>query len=513
MEYQQRRETVTVNEIIYDGCQEQPVDLELTLPDYCPDIQKILKCQVCPAVSSTNVLGDSLDVNGSVAVRVLYLDAAGEKIRCHENTSQFSANIPVKSTSGIGIASVRTNVEYVNCRATSPRRLSIHGAFSVCACVWEQRDTEILCGVEDDDVEQLPQEMELSMACGLTQQNFTVEEVLELGDGKPNAEMLLRTDTTVVAEEIKLMDSQILAKGYVLLKLLYLTDIPDALPETMEYQLPFNQMLERGAVSDRGESSVSLQVMASSVQMKSDSSGENSLFEAEVKLSATVQSYESRTVSLLADAYSRSVEVTLEHQQKTFLQFAGTVSDIASQKNTFDFPEGGISKVIDVWNESHNVMPSMEDGNLLYKGKFNVCMLALNSEGKPFYFERMLELNYGREYGGNDGPYNCRGMAEVTDISYRITGNDSIEIKTELRLETTVFRERQYRFLSEVIPNSDMVKQKDSDASLVLYYTTGGESLWNIAKQYSTGVREIQEENELETDVIDTPGMLLIPVC
>ena len=37
-------------EQIFDGVQECPVDTEYTLPDYCADIQKILKCIVTPEV-------------------------------------------------------------------------------------------------------------------------------------------------------------------------------------------------------------------------------------------------------------------------------------------------------------------------------------------------------------------------------------------------------------------------------------------------------------------------------
>ena len=76
---------------------------------------------------------------------------------------------------------------------------------------------------------------------------------------------------------------------------------------------------------------------------------------------ATVQCYEDTTVELLTDAYSRTVEVTLDHQQRTFLQFSGDTEEICSEKNTFQFPEGGISKVIDVWNESCTAVVSSEN--------------------------------------------------------------------------------------------------------------------------------------------------------
>ena len=50
MDYTAERSSLSAMELIYDGCQEQSVDLDLTLPDYCPDIQRILKCQVYPRI-------------------------------------------------------------------------------------------------------------------------------------------------------------------------------------------------------------------------------------------------------------------------------------------------------------------------------------------------------------------------------------------------------------------------------------------------------------------------------
>lgn len=511
MEYKQRREPIAVNEVICDRCQEQPVDLELTLPDYCPDIQKILKCQICPSVTSASILGDNGDISGNITVRVLYLDAAGETIRCYENTSRYDLQIPVKTVTGNGIILPRINVEYVNCCATSPRRLDIHGSFSVFARVWERRDLELLTEVEEEDVEQLRQETTFSTCAGTAQQVIALEEVLELGDGKPSAETLLRTDAAVLLQECRMSEGKLMVRGEVQLKVLYATDLREGLPEFMEYALPFQQLIDCGRVEDTAQPEVSVSVMSAVVQVKSDSTGENNLLEAEVKLLATVQCYEDTTVELLTDAYSRTVEVTLDHQQRTFLQFSGDTEEICSEKNTFQFPEGGISKVIDVWNESCTAVVSSENQVLQFKGKYNVCLLALNGAGKPFYFERTVELAHQKEQG-MEGPCRCYGSGEVTNLSYRITGSDTIELKTELRLTASLFREVPCRYVSEVIPNPDLPKPQDEDAALVLYYAGAGESLWEIAKQYNTGSQQICAENHLDDDVIDTAMMLMIPI-
>ena len=61
MEYKLNREAITVNEVVFDARQEQPIDLDLSLPDYCPDIQKIMKCQVYPCITAKSILGDCLE--------------------------------------------------------------------------------------------------------------------------------------------------------------------------------------------------------------------------------------------------------------------------------------------------------------------------------------------------------------------------------------------------------------------------------------------------------------------
>ena len=68
-------------EQIMETTHEHPLDLEYSLPDYCADIQKILKCIVTPEVSSVAVLGDSLTVDGAADRERLVAvspDAAGD---------------------------------------------------------------------------------------------------------------------------------------------------------------------------------------------------------------------------------------------------------------------------------------------------------------------------------------------------------------------------------------------------------------------------------------------------
>lgn len=512
MEYKLNREAVTVNEVVFDASQEQPIDLDLTLPDYCPDIQKIMKCQVYPCITAKSILGDCLEISGNAVMRLLYLDAGASQVRCYENTTQFSANIPLKRSVGNALVYTQTQVEYVNCRAASPRRLDIHGAVSIHVKVVEQVENQILCDIEGDGMEQQKKNISISRVAGASQQQFSVTEVLEINDGKPPAETILRTDANAQIEEVKTLDNKLILKGSLALKILYQSGLADGMPECMEYAVPYSQMLDCPGVSDTCACDVQLDVITVNVQMKSDSSGENMLLDTEVRLMAYVNAYLDAELSVVTDAYCTDVEVTLDYQQKNLVKLLESVTDTCSQKNHFDFEEAGISRVLDIWNETRQVTARMEDGNLLYQGKFNLCVLAVNSDGRPFYFERMIEFQYGREWPRTSEDLSCDCGVTLSNISYRITGNSGIEVKTELRLDATLYQKNGYKMIADLTVNEDQPKEKDRDAALILYYASAGEELWGIARLYSTSAERIKEENDLTEDVVEQPGMLLIPV-
>ena len=85
MELQMQKQTVCINELVFDGQTEQPVEADLLLPDYCPDIQRILHCDLCCLIHSTRAEQQRLTVDGELRLSVLYVSDSGtvqERIGC-----------------------------------------------------------------------------------------------------------------------------------------------------------------------------------------------------------------------------------------------------------------------------------------------------------------------------------------------------------------------------------------------------------------------------------------------
>ena len=115
MEYSLKQENCTICENLLRSSSEQPVDLELTLPDHCPDIERILKCRMEHSITSEIITGSRLDIDGMISVRLYYLDSKKQAIRYYENNTPFSCSFELKRTADDAVCRVRIRNEYLNC--------------------------------------------------------------------------------------------------------------------------------------------------------------------------------------------------------------------------------------------------------------------------------------------------------------------------------------------------------------------------------------------------------------
>lgn len=123
---------------------------------------------------------------------------------------------------------------------------------------------------------------------------------------------------------------------------------------------------------------------------------------------------------------------------------------------------------------------------------------------QEFPFTRMLPA-----------PEDCTAaqvQVQIPACSYTLTGSDTVVLQPELRILADTQVLRSMPLLTEVhIDQEERIAPKDNCA-LLLYYGTAGETVWDIAKKYSTSIQAIVEENDLTQERLTENGMLLIPL-
>lgn len=510
MEYSVTKELLALNETLFEGCQEQPIDLDFSLPDYCPDIQKILKCCIVPKIHSKNISADRLDVDGVASVKLLYIDSVRMCVRCCENSVPFSSSFNLGDVSQNAVVLTKTKVEYVNCRALSPRRLDIHGAFSVCVKVLSKEMREVGSYVDSDDIMQKQDIVEVSNVVGIGQQQFTQEEKLDLDKPDVRVESILRSSINVTTDECKVVSNKVIVKGQATVRVLYISDIDSCDMQTIEYTLPINQIVDVDSAEEGNVCESKLELLSYDININQEMDEESS-FVLDMRLVATTVVYEQSEVKVLADAYSNTYDTDMTSQQIKLPKYMTSVNDTHVDKSAFELSDKGVSSVIDIWSDVASVTATPNEDGIEFKGKFNICVLAKDNEDETFYSERVVDFTHEHKLPESIPNILCDADIDVSSVNYRING-DNLEVRSEVKLSCPVYQMNHYKSIDSIFANEEKPRQRDTSSALVVYYADEGENVWDIARKYCTSMDLINDENDLTEEVLSEPRMLLIPM-
>ena len=153
MEEKILKTSVFTNDTAFNETAEQPIDVDFTLPDFCPDISKIFKCRAVSRISSKSMNGKNITVDGSVSITVLYCDSDGQ-LCSYEYQYPFSKNLEMSEECSGGNLCGRSKCEYINCRAVTGRKIDIHGAVGIYVRVFKRKSADIISDIDDCNIEQ-----------------------------------------------------------------------------------------------------------------------------------------------------------------------------------------------------------------------------------------------------------------------------------------------------------------------------------------------------------------------
>lgn len=512
MDYSVKKEALNVCEPIFDGVVEQPVDLDFSLPDYCPDIKKILKCQICPQISSRNISGDKLYIEGNAGISLIYLDEESLSIRCCEHTSPFSVSINLKNSPQDAIILTKVKIEYVNCRAVTPRRLDIHGAFSIFTKVKCKKEKSVVCDIDGEGIEKKKTSTTCNNIIGLGQQYFNIEEVIDKGAKQPDIEYILKTSVNIELLDYKTLQNRVMINATANIKVVYISDIEYSNIETLEHSVPISQIIDIEGVQDNCPCDVNLEVLNHSINIRPSDSDQNNLLSFECKIGASAVAYEEKEVDVLSDVYSIDYESEPKYERVTLSSLLDKIEETYTLKSSIELGDPGITELIDAGGDITNVKCFIKEGQINFEGKINVCILAKDGEEVPFYAERLVEFEHGYRLKGEANSAFCEDNVTLRSCECRLIGRNTIEMIAELQVNANVYADNKYMSITDIFVDGEKPKEKDKKTAITLYYAEPGEELWDIARRYCTSVEKIKEENDIEEDKLQDRNMLFIPM-
>lgn len=493
---------------VFDGRYETPIDTEYNLPDYCPDIQKILKCRAIPEVSSYMITGDTLTCDGVCDIRVLYLDGKGDSVRCCEFTKEFTASVKLKATEEKAVACVQASMAHLTCRAVSARRLDLHAAVSLQILAVVQKKELITCSLEDETIEKRGESFGAHQAVNALCHQFTIEDTLPVKNGKPPIEAILRRETACRVIESRISEERLTVNGTADVSFLYTSAMDSGTVEKLSSSIDFSQVIDCAGAEEGCVCDLRIFTGESSIQPREDDVGENTGVSVVIKVFLMAFLYKSCEVEMISDAYSVKAPLELRYAQSAFTQIHGMHAETLKKKCSLSITGDEIQKVLDVWCEQDTVQTVCEKAKLNYRVKYNACMLYVNSQGRILYAEKQFDHSFSAEL-----ETQLAKRADTTwhtDLwEYRIADKTTVEVSIETTVRSLLLSMDHVKYLTSA-NTEENAPDFDGKPRFLVYYASAGEKLWDIAKSHRALLTDVRTQNELFDDVVPEARPIII---
>ncbi len=505
---------VYLTETVCDGQAEQGVEFDYVLPDYYPDIFKILKCTLTPGIVSYSVSGTQLFLDGVVYIKVLYLSENSNDVNCVEQRFTYSKTIELAKPAEKPAVTLFQKTDYCNCRAVSGRRIDVRGAVSCKVRVTGCSEGGILTNAEGMGVQAKHDEVTYCGCRLYADRQYVAREDIETGAGG-GISAILSVSCFGTVTDTKIIADKVVIKGEARLKALYLTKAGEGTEtEAMEAVIPLSQIIDVDGITDSHTCFATLSVLDCDLEIKQGDDGENRLLGCEITVDCKVNAYKEVTVSPVSDVYSTDYECEFT---KSTVKLEHTPSYVISQyglKSVLEYSDGNLAEVYDCKCDltGCTFRASEEKGRMIIGGQMNIWLFGKDSEGRPLFTEKSEAFEIETDTETENGAYSADLTAAVSSVSYSISGDHTADVQIQLSVQGLVYKIRTVNAVGEITVAEDKPLKKDSDYALKLYYAEKGEKIWDIAKRYNSAVSAVTAENELEEEQLSAPRMLLIPI-
>lgn len=508
MNFEIKKEKLSVPHCACKTKAEQNIDCSITLPDYCAEIKRILKCTLIPGVHSVSRTGDRVSAGGAIVIRVLY-EGEKEKIDCYEKSLDLSVSAQMKDITDSMIITGKASTGYVNCRATGQRKISVSGNVNVEFSALCEKSKEIPSQIDCDILQCKKERIKAEHLLCLGEKTFDMDETATVDKSLPSIGKVLRQGAYVAIESKKAVSGKLLIKGELVCHIVYCPVESENKLQCFTHTMPLSQIIDVEGIDDDMDLFVKCSVSQLVISVKNDGDEGGRFVEFAARISAVVMGSKVKEYEFIKDCYSTQGEIETEYALIDILCPLNSVKKAETVKETLDIGPSA-KEICDIWISDIKTAMKGDGGRAKGNCIVSLCVLYLDEKGCPSYTEKELEFLSEVPLKESTESLKCEFDAAVKKVDFSSLQSGKTEVTLELLPEIRIWEVKSLRLVMN-IEKSDSNSQNSVNPALTLYYCNKGEKLWNIAKKYRTTVSAVKEENGIDGEEMQEERMLLIP--
>ena len=508
MEFNILKEKISLCETKIQGNSEHTVDCNITLPEYLPDIMKILRCSCIPGVRSHQLNGDRITTDCVCLVRIVYTSEQGS-LHCFEQNIQFAKQIEVKSTQNHNEIFVGAKTDYVNYHASGQRKIEVHGAITVFAKSSGRKCIEPVTDAEGDGIVLKNDDFDVCDLVCVVEKMFNVSETCDAGNLPEPVSTTVSSCGWATIDELKIVSDKLFLKGQLLIHTAFLGAQSNQV-HTLENVININQIIEAPDIKENCQIDACLSVCDLEIKPRFDLSGNKNLIDISACLNISVKGYETRKITCIKDAYSTKYETDINKSVIYISSLQDKINDTHLCRGVADLNSTGVRKVLSFMCTDVTSGFSVTESACAVNGQVTTDIIYEDLKGEICYAQREIPFEYSRNLTADGSILTCSPNCSVSAFSYVLGSDNKLDVRIEININGFIFCEKEKLITTELSINKERVKTIKA-ASLTIYFAESGEAVWDIAEKYNTTVDAVMRENHITEPHIKEKCRLLIP--
>ncbi len=502
--------------LVFSAKKDSGSEFEFILPEYLPGIARIIKSVACIENSVIRNDGTQAVFDLSLKLGIIYSSDFGGKIKSiyfHETVSVPMGTSFEKDENTVIIPSAF--ISSVSSRPLSTRKFATSCSYHVSAIALKETTQEMLDEKDSSDICVLKEKYELCRKITLPEVFFDHDAQITLDQSEPGVNEIIFADAVFLGATCNTFESRIDFDGRFMVHILYETSNDSENPSTSSYEIisrpiTVKQSIENDRIKEGQNAFIYLDAAFPEPSVSFDPYGENKIISLSLGYSASPIILEKYTAEIITDAFSEQGSTSPVISETTLCSTKSIISNNVNVSETIRGDIRDLSEVSDCLAKILSVSMEISDAKLFAVAKCLVSILGVNSSGELTSFDNIVTLHipvYSENAVSGD---------IVPEIILSLSGCSAaikeglLTADFDISVNGMITEQKKVGIVTALFPMGDADTTKKNN-EIVIYYPSAGDTLWSIAKKYSTNPETIIKTNSLENNSISSKHIILIP--
>ncbi len=485
----------TYEKILFEKA-ETTCGCEVTLPEYLPNITKVIRVSAKSSGSHTTVSDGAVLFEETVRFSLLYMSDYKDTMK----SAQFSCNYSYsfKNDKNISFADCRSFLYDENATVLTGRKLALScGAQVICqafSCV----QNEVFSSCEEESFQALKKQADVLNIIPLPSLNFRLDESISLEEGMPDASEIIFSDACVYIESKKVSSGSVLYSCRALWNCMYLCSGENEEYISLTKDIPFTVEGEAQDVSENAAIIAQASILGCNSDISQNSYGDSRIINLALSGDIRAKAYENSATEFCRDVFCTECVCECDMQEVPYDSLSGVFSERFSLDESAHANLGSMTEIIACDGEISSLHTERQEGKAIISGKLNVKLCGTTDGGNLDSADCVFPIKLAYSSPCDTATQKCvfDSSCGIASISCKIE-NGQVRCYANLICESALLARRNAIAVSNVRLDEENICRRNK-SEYVIYYPTLDDTVWSVSKKYKVSPASLIAINDIE---------------